>query len=339
MSLPELPLHLQLTQMVSGYWLSQAIYAAAKLSLAEHLSKGAKSCQELASLTETNPAALYRLMRALASVGIFQETESQQFILTPLAEHLSSDHPRSVKATAIMLGEAPHYQAWGNVLHSIKTGQPSFDDVFGMGVFEYFQTHPLDAEIFEQSMNSFSLSEEKAILAVYDFSEFQTLVDVGGGYGEMLGTILEQYPQLKGILFDEEYVISHCQPTLEKHGIVDRCQTVGGSFFESVPSGGDGYLLKHIIHDWDDRRAIAILKNCCQVLDSNGKVLVLEMVVPAGNNPSAAKMLDLNMLVMCPGGKERTAEEFEELLSQAGLKLNRIIPTQEDICIIECVKK
>jgi hypothetical protein len=172
MSLPELPLHLQLTQMVSGYWLSQAIYAAAKLSLAEHLSKGAKSCQDLASLTETNPAALYRLMRALASVGIFQETESQQFILTPLAEHLSSDHPRSVKATAIMLGEAPHYQAWGNVLHSIKTGQPSFDDVFGMGVFEYFQTHPLDAEIFEQSMNSFSLSEEKAILAVYDFSEF-----------------------------------------------------------------------------------------------------------------------------------------------------------------------
>jgi len=155
----------------------------------------------------------------------------------------------------------------------------------------------------------------------------------------MLGTILEQYPHLKGILFDEEYVIYHGQPTLEKYGIVDRCQTVGGSFFESVPSGGDGYLLKHIIHDWDDRRAIAILKNCCQALDSNGKVLVLEMVVPSGNNPSAAKMLDLNMLVMCPGGKERTAEEFEELLSQAGLKLNRIIPTQEDICIIECVKK
>ncbi|MCZ8064870.1 MAG: methyltransferase [Microcystis sp. LE17-20D] len=151
--------------------------------------------------------------------------------------------------------------------------------------------------------------------------------------------ILEQYPHLKVILFDEEYVISHCQPTLEKHGILHRCQPVGGNFFESVPSGGDGYLLKHIIHDWDDRRAIAILKNCCQALDSDGKVLVLEMVVPSGNNPSAAKMLDLNMLVMCPGGKERTAEEFEELLSQAGLKLNRIIPTQEDICIIECVKK
>ncbi len=334
----EPPLHLQLTQMISGYWLSQAIYVAAKLNLAEHLSKESKSCQELAHLTDTNPKALYRLMRALASVGIFKETESQQFILTPLAEHLCSDHPRSVKATAIMSGEAPHYQAWGNALHSVKTGKPAFDEVFGMGVFEYFQTHPQDAKIFEESMNNYSLSEEKAILDVYDFSQFHTLVDVGGGYGEMLGSILQKYPDLKGILFDEDYVISHASPTLEKHGIINRCQTVSGSFFESVPSGGDGYLLKHIIHDWDDQRAITILKNCGDVLEPNGQVLVMEMVVPSGNRPSAAKMLDLNMLVMCPGGKERTEGEFEELFSQAGLTLSQVIPTQEDICILVGVK-
>jgi hypothetical protein len=324
--------------MVSGYWLSQSIYVAAKLGIADLLQHGPQSCQELANQTDSNVSALYRLLRALASVGVFRETETQVFTLTPLAEHLCSDHPLSVKATAIMLGETPHYQAWGQALYSVKTGKPAFDHHFGMGVFEYFKSHPEDAEIFEQSMNSFSLSEEKAILSVYDFSDLKTLVDVGGGYGEMLGTFLQQYPDHLGILFDEEYVITHCQPTLEKHGIVNRCQAVSGNFFESIPPGGDAYLLKHIIHDWDDERAIKILKNCCNVLDNHSKVLVMEMVVPDGNVPSSSKMLDLNMLVMCPGGKERTKEEFEDLFTKAGLKLNRIIPTQEDICIIEGIK-
>lgn len=338
MTQPQPPLHLQLTQMASGYWLSQAIYVAAKLGIADFLLEEGKSCQELATLTQTNPSALYRVMRGLASVGIFQETDAQRFTLTPLAEHLCSEHPKSVKATAIMLGEAPHYQAWGGILHSVRTGEPAFDQLFGMGVFEYFKSHPEDAHIFEQAMNSFSLSEEKAILEVYDFSGFKSLVDVGGGYGEMLGTILQQYPQLTGILFDETYVTAHALPTLNKHGVADRCQVISGSFFDSVPSGGDGYLLKHIIHDWDDQRAITILKNCCNVLDNNGKILVMEMVVPSGNNPSAAKMLDLNMLVMCPGGKERTQEEFTELFKQAGLQLTQIIYTQEDICILEGIK-
>ncbi len=338
MTNPQRPLHLQLTQMIAGYWLSQAIYIAAKLGLAEILSDRAQSCQALANLTDSNPSALYRLMRALASAGIFQETEPQQFILTPLAEYLRSDHPHSVKATAIMLGETPHYQPWGKALYSVKTGKPAFDHLYGMGIFEYFQSHSEEAAIFEQSMNSFSLSEVKAILSVYDFSALKTLVDVGGGYGEMLGILLQQYPSHQGILFDEEYVISHCQPTLDRHGIANRCQTVSGSFFESIPSGGEGYLLKHIIHDWDDQRAITILKNCCAVLKPNDKVLVMEMVIPAGNDPSAAKMLDLNMLVMCPGGKERTKAEFQALFEEAGLTLTQIVPTEEDICIIEGCK-
>lgn len=334
----QLSLHTQLTQMISGYWVAQAISTAAKLGIADILQQGEQSCQELAESTDSDPSALYRLMRTLASIGIFQETDNQNFILTPLAEHLCSDHPQSVKATAIMLGDAPHYQPWGKMFYSVKTGKPAFDNHFGMGIFEYFKSHPQDAEIFEESMNCFSLVEEKAILDVYDFSPFKTLVDVGGGYGEMLGNFLQQYPHLQGILFDEEYVISHCQPTLEKHDIVSRCQTVSGSFFEAVPSGGDAYLLKHIVHDWDDERAIKILQNCRNAMDEHSKILVLEMIIEPGNIPGAAKMLDLNMLVMCPGGKERTAAEFHELFTKAGLKLTQIIRTADDICIIEGCK-
>lgn len=335
MSSPSLPLHLQLSQMISGYWLSQAISVAAKLNIADLLESGSKTCDALAQEVNAHLPSLYRLMRALASVGIFEETEPHTFQLTPLADYLRQDHPQSVKATAIMLGEMPHYQAWGNISYSVQTGKPAFDHQFGQNVFEFFKTHPVDAEIFEQSMNSFSLSEEKAILAVYDFSEFKTIVDVGGGYGEMLGTFLQKYPDTQGILFDESYVIAHCQPTLEKHGIVDRCQAVGGSFFESVPTGGDAYVLKHIIHDWDDERSIAILKNCCQSMGDQSKILVMEMIINPGNQPSAAKFLDLNMLVMCPGGKERTEDEFKVLFEAAGLELTRIIRTAEDICVLE----
>ncbi|WRL39283.1 methyltransferase [Cyanobacterium aponinum AL20118] len=334
-----LPPHIQLTQMISGYWLSQSIYVISKLGIPDLLQNSPQTCEKMASLKNINSSALYRVMRALASVGIFSEVESQRFSLTPLGEYLCENHPQSVKATAIMLGEAPHYQAWGNLFHSVKTGKPAFDDVFGMGVFEYFKSHPEDAEIFENSMSSFSFSEERAILEAYDFSDFTTIVDVGGGYGEMLGSILEKYPQCQGILFDEEYVISHCQETLKKHNINNRCQAISGSFFEKIPSGGDAYLLKHIIHDWGDESAIAILQNCREVLPEHGKILVMEMIVPQGNTPSSAKMLDLNMLVMCPGGKERSKIEFEELFSLAGLTLHRIVTTSEEVCILEATKK
>ncbi|MGI0482157.1 methyltransferase [Geminocystis sp. CENA526] len=333
------PLHIQLSQMISSYWVAQSIYVASKLNIADLIkNNNSLSCEKLAQLTNTNPEALYRLMRGLSSVGIFAETDSQNFIMTPLAEYLCSDNPQSMKATSIMLGESPHYQAWGETLYSVKTGKPAFDKVFGMGVFDYFKFHPEDAEIFENSMNSFSYTEEKAILSNYDFSSFKTIVDVGGGYGEMLGSILEKYPHSQGILFDEEYVINNCQKTLEKHGITNRCQAISGSFFDKIPSGGDVYMLKHIIHDWDDERGIKILKNCSNAMDNNSKILVMEMIVSDRNLPSAAKMLDLNMLVMCQGGKERTKEEFEQLFTQADLTLNNVIYTPEDICILEAIK-
>ena len=338
MTVPQLPLHTQLLQMISGYWLSQGIYAVAKLGIADLLQEGSHSCTELASATQTNTSALYRLMRALASVGIFSETKPHSFSLTPLGKHLCSDHPKSQRNNAIMLGEPNHYQTWGDLLYCIQTGESAFNHRWGMGVFDYYKSHPDEAEIFEKSMNNFSATEVAAIAPAYDFAEFTTVVDVGGGYGEMLAQLLQQYPHHQGILFDEEYVIAHCQPTLNKYGVEHRCQTISGNFFASVPPGGDAYLLKHILHDWDDERAIIILRNCCRFMPEHGKVLVMELVVPPGDTPSASKMLDLNMLVMCPGGKERTEAEFAELFTQAGLKLTQIVRTEEDICVIEGCK-
>lgn len=335
---PTLPPHMQLIQMASGYWVSQCLYVAATLGIADHLAAGTQTCATLADLTHCDRPALYRVLRALASVGIFAETEPETFSLTPLAAYLQADHPRSIRAIVQMLGEPEHYGAWGNILYSVKTGQPAFDQVFGQGVFEYFGSHPEAAQIFEEAMNSFSRNEEPAILDAYDFSGLRTIVDVGGGYGELLGTILAAYPDSHGILFDAPYVVEQADATLHKHRIGDRCQQVGGSFFESVPAGGDAYLLKHIIHDWGDAQAIAILQNCRDVLPDGGKILVCEMVVPPGNTPSAAKMLDINMLVMCPGGKERTAEEFDALFTAAGLKLQHIFRTVEDICVLEAHK-
>ena len=334
---PQLPLHIQMMQMITGYWVSQCIYVAAKLAIADHLTTP-QTYEVIALNTGANPKALYRVLRALASVGIFTETELGTFAMTPLAELLRSDSPQTLSPTAIMMGEPEHYQSWGNLLHSVKTGDPAFDQYFGKGVFEHFGTNPEAAKIFERCMDNFSQVELRAIAPTYDFSEFKVLVDVGGGYGELLATILQKHPDSQGILFDEKYVIDNAITTLDKHGISDRCQLVSGSFFESVPSGGDAYLLKHIVHDWDDERAIAILRNCQQAMNADSKILVIEQVVPSGNNPAAAKLLDINMLVMCPGGKERTASEYEYIFEQAGLKLLRIIPTAEDIHLVEGCK-
>lgn len=332
---PPLPLHTQLLQMISGYWVSQCLHVVANLGIADRLGDGAKSCRELATLTQSDEIALYRVLRALASVGVFTETAPQVFALTPLAEYLREDAPFSMRATAIMLGSKEHYEAWSELPYSVQTGQQAFKHRYGVEIFEYFGQNPEAAAIFERSMNSFSKPETSAIVEAYDFSGFNTLVDVGGGYGEMLGTILQRTPTAAGILFDEAYVVDHCAETLNAHGIQARCQAIAGNFFEFVPSGGDAYLLKHILHDWDDQSCLKILKNCRAQLPENGKVLVFEALIPPGDQPSGAKFLDINMLVMCHGGKERTEAEFNALFAQAGLQLSRIIRTKEEICIIE----
>lgn len=334
----DVPPPVTLLQMLSGYWVSQSIYVAAKLKIADLLRDGPKTSDELATLTGSNPRALYRLLRALASIGVFSETEtSGYFGLTPLAACLQTDAPNSMHGFAVMLGEE-HYKAWGELLHSVQTNASAFEQVYGMNIFEYYAQNPESAQAFDEAMTNMSAIERVATVASYDFSSFHTLVDVAGGQGSLLAAILKANPALKGILFDQDAVLAGAKSFIEAEGVLDRCQLMGGNFFESVPSGADAYVLKHILHDWDDERAIAILKNCREAMAENGKLLVVEQVIPEGNQPFVGKLLDLNMLVMCPGGGERTESEYRTLFEAAGFQLTRVVPTQGDISILEGIR-
>jgi ubiquinone/menaquinone biosynthesis C-methylase UbiE len=276
-------------------------------------------------------------LRALASLGVFAETELNHFTLTPLAACLQSDVPDSFRAFVIMLGEE-QYRAWGEFMHSVQTGDSSFEHIYGMNLFEYLAQNPESAKIFDESMTNASVVESAALAASYDFSSIQTLVDVAGGEGHLIASILKSNPTLKGVLFDQPYVIERAKRFLEAEGVLERCHLAAGNFFESVPEGGDAYILKYIIHDWDDERAIAILKQCHKVMPDNGKLLVAEKVIPPGNQPFMGKFFDLHMLVMTPGGRERTEAEYRALFEKAGFKLTRIVPTQREVSIIEGIR-
>lgn len=333
-----LPPQMVMMQMITGYWVAQSIYAAARLGIADLLKDGAKSCAQLANESGANPQALYRLLRALASVGVFAETETEQFTLTPLAACLRSDVSNSVRDASIMLGDREHYHSWGNILHSIQTGESSFENLFGMNIFEYYAQNPEPAMIFDRAMTSFSSTEIDAVVASYDFSPITQLVDVAGGQGSLLTAILTANPHITGILFDLPDVIARARSVIAAQNVAGRCQLETGNFFESVPVGADAYLLKHIIHDWDDERSITILKNCHRVMTENGRVLVVEQVIPPGNTPFMGKLLDMNMLIMCPGGKERTAAEYQALFQAAGFRLTRIVPTATFVSVVEGMK-
>ncbi|MDX2230808.1 MAG: methyltransferase [Leptolyngbyaceae cyanobacterium bins.349] len=324
-----------LMQMILGYWVSQSIYVAAQLGIADHFKQKPMSYEELATATGTNAGALYRILRALASVGIFAEVTPGTFTMTPLATFLQQDTPGSLRDVAIMMGDREHYGSWGNILHAVKTGESSFQHLFGKNIFEYYAQNPEPAAIFDRAMTSFSSIEIAAVSTEYDFSGIHTLVDVAGGHGSLLRAVLQAYPQINGVLFDLPDVIERATAMLATSEVCDRCQLVSGNFFESVPAGANAYMLKHILHDWDDERAIAILQHCRQAMADDGRVLVVEQVIPPGNDPFVGKLLDVNMLVMCPGGKERTAEEFADLFTAAGLTLTRIVPTQGIVSVIE----
>ena len=332
------PPQMIMMQMITGYWVSQSIYAAAKLEIADHLANGEKSYQELAMATNTNEQSLYRVLRALASVGIFAETSVGKFAMTPLSAFLQSDTPSSLRDLSIMMGDREHYGSWGNILHTVKTGDSGFEQLFGMNVFEYYAQNPEPADIFDRAMTSFSSIENAAVSSDYDFSSIRTLVDVAGGHGSLLTSILQANPSMSGILFDVPDVIERAKAHMATSGVSDRCQLVSGSFFESVPGGADAYILKHIIHDWDDERAVAILKQCHRAMADNGRVLVVEQVIPPGNDPFIGKFLDVNMLVMCPGGKERTSEEFRILFAKSGFNMTKIVPTQGIVSVVEGIR-
>ncbi|WDI39894.1 methyltransferase [Bremerella sp. P1] len=327
----------QLDQMISGYWISQAIYAAAKFNIADHLIDGPKSIGQLAEATSTNADALYRLLRALASVGIFAEGEPRHFALTPLAEPLQSDVPGSKRALALMAGDE-QFRTWAEIEYSIQTGKTAFDKAFGKPIFEYLSENPDKARIFDAAMVGIHGRESDIVLSAYDFSGVGVLADIGGGNGSQISQVLNRNSDLKGILFDLPHVIERAKNSIESAGLLDRCELVGGSFFESVPEGADIYLMRHIIHDWDDEKSLTILRNCRQAMSANTKLLIVESVIPPGNDPFGGKFLDLVMLLI-PGGKERTAEEYRALLDQAGFELTQVIPTTSEVSIIEAVKR
>ncbi len=329
--------HAQLDRMITGYWISQAIYAAAKFGIADLVKQGPISVEELAEKTSTNPDALYRLLRALASVGIFAEGPPHQFSLTPLAEPLQANVPHSKRALALMTGDE-QFQAWTEVVYSIQTGKKAFDKVFGKPIFDYLGEHLDKAQVFDAAMVGIHGRESAAVQKAYDFSGINLIVDIGGGNGSQLITFLQAHPTMRGILFDLPHVIERAKATIAAAGLTDRCELVAGSFFESVPAGADAYFMRHIIHDWEDEKSLTILRNCHRAMPAHGRLLVVESVIPPGNEPFAGKFLDLVMLLI-PGGKERTEEEYRTLFAQVGFELSKIVPTGSEVSVIEAAKR
>ncbi len=341
----EAPAHVVLLQMITARWVSQAIAVAAKLKIADQLIERPRTVSELAEASGTHTPSLYRLLRALASVGIFAETGSSaqagagahRFSLTPLAEPLRSDVPNSMRGAAMMFGADWSIRAWEDLYRTVKTGESAFNRVFGESIFEYLLKHPEAQEIFSLSMKGFTAISQAAIVTAYDFSNIKTLVDVGGGNGSFLAAILKAHPALHGIVYDNENVVVAAKPILDAAGISDRCIIASGDFFKEVPSGGDACILKHILHDWGEEQSIAILKNCRRALPPQGKLLVVDAVIGPGNQPEFGKLLDLEMLVVPPNGRERTETEFRELFAAAGFRLTRVFQTASPFAILESI--
>ncbi|MCB1025082.1 MAG: methyltransferase [Acidobacteria bacterium] len=324
-------------QTLGGCFVTQTTYVAAKLGIADLLKDGQQTVKELAVETKTHERSLYRILRTLVSCGIFTETGRGVFANNSASELLQTDIKGSLRNMAIWMGEEPHWRVYGEMLHSVKTGEAAWAKVHGEDVFPYlFGTNRELGEIFNRAMTSFSGAVLPAIIEAYDFSEVNTVADIAGGFGHLLAGVLKANPNMKGVLFDLPNPLEGAKTLLEKEGVADRANLVAGDFFREVPVEADVYILKHIIHDWDDERDVVILKNIAASMPRGGKVLVCEMVVPEGNEPDFSKIMDMEMLVS-PGGIERTATEFKELFENAGFRLTRIIPTRSPIKIIEAV--
>ncbi len=327
-----------LLEIVNGFMLSQCAYVAAKLGIADMLSAGDKTADELAAAADADPASLYRILRTLASHGVFYEKEAGEFSLNPMADYLRSDSPESLRGWTIMHGEHFLWQPYGAILHSVRTGKPAFNHVFGMNGFEYLGDRPEAAAIFNDGMRSVSADKFGAVADAYEFSEIGTLVDVGGGPGGLLAAILRANPHVKGILGELPHVLEGAKKCFDEAGVADRCEYVSIDMFEGVPSGGDAYAMANVIHDWDDEHCITILENCRSSMNDGGRVLLIELVLSPRNEPHVSKFTDIEMLVMTEGGKERTESEYRRLLEAAGFRLSRVVPTESPYSVIEGVE-
>jgi hypothetical protein len=322
-------------QIAVGYMASAALHVATRLGVADRLVGGPQPVETLALDLGVQADPLYRVMRALASVGIFEERRGRVFAINPAAGVLRS-HPGSLRDLAMFMTDPLHFRVYGSMMHSVETGQTALEHLTGMPVFAFFEQDVKESRLFNDAMTSLSAAVMPAVLNAFDFSDAGVLADVAGGHGRVLGSILQRNPDMRGMLFDLKHVVAGAAEPLRDMGVAARCTIVGGDFFAAVPTGADTYLMKHIIHDWDDDRATVILRNVRAALEGrpHGRVLLIESVITAANQPDMGKLVDLEMMLM-PGGRERTAEEFGRLLARAGFELTRIVPTESMLFVID----
>jgi O-methyltransferase len=330
----EAPPFLELMDMTAGFLVARAAMLATGLGLPDHLAGGPRSVEDLAEATGTHAPSLRRLLRVLAAAGLFASDGQDNYRLAPPGEVLTSDHPLTLGST-FRMWNGPMMRLFMGLEHSLRTGEPSDQVVLGAGLFDYFAKHPEEGADFDQAMTDLRRQFTPPILMAYDFSGISRLVDVGGGHGFFLSCVLLSNPSMSGVLFDQPHVVEGGRKAIEESGLSDRCQLVGGDFFASVPEGADAYVLSWIIHDWDEERALAILRNCRKAIVPEGRLLLMEAVIPEGDEPHFAKVLDLFIMTM--GGRERTEAEYADLLARGGFRLQRVVPTLAPISVIEAV--
>ncbi|NMH97807.1 methyltransferase [Pseudonocardia acidicola] len=324
----------ELRRMVDGYQVSQALHVAATLGISDVLAAGPRTVADLAVATGTHEGSLSRLMRALASVGVYARDDDGRFANTELGEALRAGTPGSVAGWAGLIGRPYYWQAWAGLADSVRTGENAFATVHGESIWAYRAKRPDELVIFDRAMTALSAAVAGAVVEAYDFDRFGTIVDVGGGRGGLLAAILTGHPSMRGVLFDQPDVVAGASELLERAGVADRATTVGGDFFDAVPEGGDAYLLKAVVHDWPDAESIAILRTCRRAVPAHGTLLLIEQLLDDGPDPGRAAFSDLNMLV-APGGQERSVDDYRSLLAAAGFHLVRAVPTTSDVFVLE----
>jgi hypothetical protein len=329
---PEVPRVLR--QLIMGFRSTQLVYVAAKLNLADRLAGGERTADELADEANANPDALYRLLRALAALGVFTKTSDGKFGLDAIGELLRSDVPGSMRNVALLYGDNWLWEAYGNMLHSVRTGEPAFAAEHGKEFYEFLDQHADAENVFHAAMEAFSNSEAAAIVGAYSFDDVKSIIDIGSGRGALLSRILQAHQRLRGVAFDMPAEERECIRGFENAGVIDRAAFVGGDFFRDVPSGHDLYLLKSVLHNWDDAAAVRILEVCREAISPAGRLLIIERVISEGAQSAEAKLFDINMLVIV-GGRERTEQEYRTILARASFSVIRVLPTDSPLAIIE----
>ncbi len=335
-SAPDVQAFEHMFRLATSYVVPAALYAVTQLNVADRIGGSPKPVSELARETGTNEDALCRVLRLLSAHGVFEEVRPRTFALTPAGELLRADHPQSLRAAVVFTTDPFHFRVYGDLLYSLRTGRPAVEDVYGKPCFEQIASDPELQDRFNAAMTSYSATISQAVLEAYDFSRVHTLVDVAGGHGMLLASILQKYPSIRGVLFDLPHVIDGARGHLARFGLDGRCRFSAGDFFAAIPEGADTYLMQHILHDWEDEKALAILRNIRRAINRDGRLLVIESVVGAGPASAFVNFKDIEMLLL-PGGRERTEAEFAGLFSAAGFRLTRVMPTKSPMHVIEAV--